>query len=44
MLVTQEPGNLLPLGLVVFGVLAIPSVMTAWLGAFVGKKAARGVP
>lgn len=44
MLVTQEPGNLLPLGLVVFGVLAIPSVMKAWLGAFIGKKVAGVVP
>jgi len=44
MIVTQGAGNLLPLGLVVFGVLAIPSVMTAWLGAFVGKKVAGVVP
>ena len=37
MLVTQGPGNLLPLGIVVFGVLAIPSMLTARLGAVVGK-------
>jgi len=44
MIVTQGAGNLLPLGLVVFGVLAIPSVMTAWLGALIGKKVARVMP
>ncbi|MGH7166306.1 MAG: hypothetical protein ACREIS_12370 [Nitrospiraceae bacterium] len=44
MIATEGAGNLLPLGLVVFGVLAIPSMMTAWLGAFVGKKIARVVP
>lgn len=40
MLVTQGPGNLLPLGVIVFGIQSIPSIITAWLGAFVGKKAA----
>jgi len=44
MLVTQGPGNLLPLGVIVFGVLAIPSIITAWLGALVGKKVARVTP
>lgn len=38
MIVVQGAGNLLPLGLIVFAVLAIPSMMTAWLGAFIGKK------
>jgi len=33
MLVTQGPGNLLPLGVIVFGILAIPSIITARLGA-----------
>ena len=42
MLVTQGPGNLLPLGVIVFGVLAVPSIITAWLGALVGKKIAGG--
>jgi len=37
MLVSQGPGNLLPLGIVVFGILAIPSMLTAQLGALVGK-------
>ncbi len=41
MLLTQGPGNLLPLGVVVFAILAIPSIITARLGAFVGKKLAR---
>ena len=44
MLVTQGPGNLLPLGVIVFGILAIPSMLTARLGAFVGKKLARAAP
>ena len=34
MLFTQGPGNLLPLGVVVFGVLSVPSIMTAKFGAF----------
>src|SRR5262245_27155740 len=38
MLVTQGPGNLLPLGIVVFGILAIPSMLAAKLGAFVVRK------
>jgi hypothetical protein len=41
MLLTQGPGNLLPLGLVVFGVLAVPSIITAWIGAFFGSKRAK---
>jgi len=40
MLLTQRPGNLLPLGLVVFGVLSVPSIMTARIGAFIGSKRA----
>ena len=34
MLLTQGPGNLLPLGIVVFAVLSVPSILTAKLGAF----------
>jgi hypothetical protein len=41
MLFTQGPGNLLPLGLVMFGVLSIPSIMTARIGAFFGSKRAQ---
>ena len=41
MLFTQGPGNLLPLGLVVFGVLAIPSIFTARIGAFFGGTRAK---
>ena len=50
MLVTQGPGNLLPLGVVVFGVLSVPSILTAKLGAVVrsrmgtGRTAARSGP
>jgi hypothetical protein len=41
MLLTQGPGNLLPLGLVVSGVLSLPSIMTARVGAFFGNKRAK---
>jgi len=38
MLLSQGAGNLLPLGVVVFGVLSVPSILTARVGAFFGKK------
>jgi hypothetical protein len=38
LLLSQGPGNLLPLGVVVFGVLSIPSIITAWSGAFIATK------
>ena len=38
MLLTQRPGNLLPLGLVMFGVLSMPSIITARIGAVFGSK------
>jgi hypothetical protein len=41
MLFTQGPGNLLPLGVVVFGVLSAPSIITARIGAFFGSKRAQ---
>ena len=41
MLFTQGPGNLLPLGVVVFGVLSVPSIVTARIGAFLGSKRAK---
>src|SRR2546429_5909502 len=41
MLLTQGPGNLLPLGVVVFGVLSVPSIITARIGAFFGSKRAK---
>lgn len=41
MLLTEGPGNLLPLGVIVFGILAIPSMLTARLGALVGRKLTR---
>lgn len=40
MLLTQGPGNLLPLGIVAFGVLSVPSIITAKIGAFFGGKRA----
>ena len=40
MLFTQGPGNLLLLGVVVFGVLSVPSILTVRIGAFLGNKRA----
>ena len=41
MLLTQGPGNLLPLGVLVFGVFCVPPVITARVGAFVASKWAK---
>ncbi len=41
MLLTQGPGNLLPLGIAMFAVLSIPSVIAARIGAFVATRWAR---
>ena len=38
MLVTQGVGNLLPLGVIVFAVLSVPSVVTARFGAYIRKR------
>jgi hypothetical protein len=38
MLVTQGVGNLLPLGVIVFAILSIPSILTARLGAYARKR------
>lgn len=38
MLLSQGPGNLLPLGIVAFGVLSVPSIITARAGAFFGRR------
>jgi hypothetical protein len=40
MLLSQGPGNLLPLGIVVFVVLSGPSIAAAWIGAFFAKRRA----
>ena len=40
MLLSQGPGNLLPLGIVMFGVLSVPSVVAARIGAFVATRLA----
>ena len=41
MILTQGPGNLLPLGVLVFGVFSVPPVIAAQIGAFVAAKWAR---
>jgi hypothetical protein len=38
LLVTKGPGNLLPLGVIVFGIFSIPSVVTALIGGAIGRK------
>lgn len=38
MTLTQGPGNLLPLGIVVFGMFSLPAIVAARLGAFIGNK------
>ena len=40
MLCTQGPGNLLPLGIIVFGILSVPSIITAKIGAFIRARIA----
>ena len=44
MLFMVGPGNLLPLGLIVFGVLAIPPILLARLGAYLRNRVAHGKP
>jgi len=41
MLLMVGPGNLLPLGIIVFGVLAIPPMIVARLAAYVQSRLAR---
>jgi hypothetical protein len=40
MLLSQGPGNLLPLGVIVFGVLSVPPIIAARIGAFIARKTA----
>ena len=44
MLLMVGPGNLLPLGIIVFGVLAIPPMIVARLAAYVQSRLARDEP
>lgn len=44
MLFSQGPGNLLPLGLIVFGVLSVPSIIAARIGAFIARKTGHNEP
>ena len=34
-------GNLFPLGMVAFAIFTVPMVITAWIGAFLGKRSER---
>jgi hypothetical protein len=38
MILTEGPGNLLPLGIIAFGIFSLPAILAARLGAFVGEK------
>lgn len=40
LLLTQGPGNLLPLGVIAFSILSVPSIISARIGAFVGRRRA----
>jgi hypothetical protein len=43
MLVSEGPGNLLPLGIVAFGIFSLPAILAARAGAFLAnKRAAHG--
>jgi hypothetical protein len=41
MLLSQGLGNLLPLGIIVFGVLSLPSIVAALVGASIATRKAR---
>lgn len=41
MLISPGPGSLLPLGVIVFGVLSIPPIIAARIGAFIATKTVR---
>jgi hypothetical protein len=41
MLLSSGPGNLLPLGIVMFGVLSLPTILAAQLGAWIAAKCVR---
>jgi len=41
MLISPGPGNLLPLGVIVFGVLSVPPIIAARIGAFIATKTAK---
>jgi hypothetical protein len=38
MLLSPGPGNLLPLGVIVFGALSVPPIIAARIGAFIATK------
>ena len=41
MLVMQGVGSMLPMGVIMLGILSIPSVITAWIGALARRSARR---
>ncbi len=41
MILSQEPGNLLPIGLVFFAVVSVPPLVAAWMGAALRSAARR---
>ena len=43
LLLSQGPGNLLPLGIIAFGVISLPAIIAAKVGVYFGKmRAERG--
>jgi hypothetical protein len=41
MLTTEGLGNIWPLGLIIGGILAVPTILTARLGAFLRRRSGR---
>ena len=44
LLLTQGPGNLLPLGVIAFGVVSLPAVVAARIGAYFANRRAGSKP
>jgi hypothetical protein len=42
LLLTQGPGNLLPLGVIAFAVISVPALIAARIGAFFRNRQAKG--
>ncbi|MEO8005370.1 MAG: hypothetical protein ABI771_10730 [Betaproteobacteria bacterium] len=42
LVLTQAPGNLLPLGIIAFGLMSLPAIIVANVGAYVARLRAEG--
>ena len=41
LLLSEGAGNLLPLGVIAFGIFSVPAIIAAWIGAAIGTRARR---